>query len=844
MLVQGFFVIFFFKYKQRILKKLKPDCMRLSESIVPFLLVILMPGFIVAQEVKFESNGRISKIDIKQEKDKKKIIFGIEIPKGELKNKIPLFDVTGLSSADQKEKAKIREILLEKIDEAITRLENPNDNLKIVLQEVWTGANKTLADCTNELKLIKGYIQANNKTNGAGLTLQIFQPLITPLDNYLFTASAKIYESEPNVAANESNTLKLWKIDAFNKFIIDYYTATYTDADIKGFSVSKLVAYSQYLSKQYNDAIALCRKIYEANGIVTVTDYGKIVAFLNQLSTAGNTYANAKALLNKDWFKQWIWFKGGDIKLNPLDFSTDEFLKKYPKYDVVKGKIFDEYIDSVLKKFAANDTFGKVEQFKKILALKGTGNETFESAERLKKIEEFNKARSGLLTTKYLLNEITVPEKGEFYSYSAKGKIDAIDNKKEYLTSPIRTDETKTLAIHNVQKGLKADISITSTPIKDQSAFQEQVDTLAGLIGKVAGYATSLSGFGGILSLLTTNAKLPNDIIDIVKQNVGITVVQSTVPGTARGSFRRIETKYFSFTKYLEKYLRDKDIFIQKTFDIIIALPKFSGDNNERVGDNEMPSAAFQMKMDDFIAEYLKKYKTDQTATISQLSKDSSILSQLYPVFANSTLPPKKLEEEKDEVPAYSSVIVDTKTSDDAVKKDINVFAFKAKEADTTKIDKFSYKVGKNHRFQFSAGLAYTFSNFVQSIAKEENGTILITNTAQQYRLSVGVHIHWGRGLFLQDNRFLGNFWERSSVYVGVGIPKPLENIYLGYSYDLFPGLKTIAGAHIYRNDKYNIQNNAIIDKRMRYAYAGPFFAIQIDPSSLLKAFNFIGKKS
>ena len=190
----------------------------------------------------------------------------------------------------------------------------------------------------------------------------------------------------------------------------------------------------------------------------------------------------------------------------------------------------------------------------------------------------------------------------------------------------------------------------------------------------------------------------------------------------------------------------------------------------------------------------------------------------------------------------YHSKALSTEPYDSPVKNELQLVSFKGK--DSVKIgQKFAYKVGKNYRFQLSAGIAYTFKDYIQSKAEEKDGKIAITSTAQNYRLIVGVHIHFGKGLFLQDNRFLGRFSERSSFYIGVGVPKPLENVYTGLGYDLVPGLKITAGVHIYRNDKYTIQNNSIIEQRMQYKCAGPFAAIEIDPSSLLKALNIINAK-
>ncbi len=120
-----------------------------------------------------------------------------------------------------------------------------------------------------------------------------------------------------------------------------------------------------------------------------------------------------------------------------------------------------------------------------------------------------------------------------------------------------------------------------------------------------------------------------------------------------------------------------------------------------------------------------------------------------------------------------------------SVEKKVAIYSFKAK--DTVQIAELKFKTDAYHRFQLSAGLAYTTSLFVQSSAKEENGQITISNNAQQFRLILGVHVYLGKGLFVHDNSFPGRFTERISAFAGVGIPKPLENVYLGFGYDVTP---------------------------------------------------------
>jgi len=110
-----------------------------------------------------------------------------------------------------------------------------------------------------------------------------------------------------------------------------------------------------------------------------------------------------------------------------------------------------------------------------------------------------------------------------------------------------------------------------------------------------------------------------------------------------------------------------------------------------------------------------------------------------------------------------------------------------------------------------------------------------LANETQQFRMVLGLHTYFGKGLFLQDNHFSIKL-PRWSVFTGVGIPKPLDNFYLGAGVDLVPGLKLVTGAHFYKYTKYTFRNDQLLDKVNTYKLAGPFVSLNIDPPSFLKA--------
>lgn len=761
---------------------------------------------LMSQDILFDKKGKLLTLNTKD-------------------NKIPAFTSTDFNAMSNAEKQKVREIIIEKIADAITKLSTTDNKVNALLKEIWT--RPTPDEIKKELEKLKLALETD-------AVPALTDPALTPINDLV---KDHLLSTSPNIFAGSTGgngpKLSIIKKDAFNDFIISYYKAT-INGTITQITLSELLDYTNILAAYYKEGSDLSKKIYEAKGEVTITLYKEIVNFTNKIEAGNTLFTKSKSLLNKDWFKQWFWIKGGELQLNPLDFSTDEFLAKFPRYDLAKGEIFNAYIDAVIQKYMLYDTIGKVNDFKKILAQRGTGNEQFELADRQNMITANNAGKKNQLTHSIVLNDVEIPAKGNFHTISASDGFTGTNNKEEVPTDPKRSGEIKTIVVHNVSRGSKASILETSSPIKDQSKFQADVDTIAGLIGVVAGYTTTFGAISNALSGFFSSQKNSNGIIEAG--------VPSTFLKIIPGARTNASIPYFNPELYIiDSLLKKRDLYEPAVFSAQIRLPKYSSLRQIQPLSSLAPGSSLETLIKEFVVNYNIALKTHQEPAIKTLEKDSMLLAGILPVFANATLPPKKIQSIDEKDPVYYSKILKSKKYDEPSKVEATPIIVKG--TDTTKLDPFTFKVGKTYRFQVSAGLVYTTSNFIQSTAKEEGGKVVIENTAQQFRLAVGLHIHLGKGLFLQDNRFAGNFLERSSVYIGVGIPKPLENVYVGYSYDFFPGLKTIAGAHIYRNDKYTIQNNSITDRRTKYEFAGPFVAIQIDPASLLKALNFIPKK-
>jgi hypothetical protein len=109
----------------------------------------------------------------------------------------------------------------------------------------------------------------------------------------------------------------------------------------------------------------------------------------------------------------------------------------------------------------------------------------------------------------------------------------------------------------------------------------------------------------------------------------------------------------------------------------------------------------------------------------------------------------------------------------------------------------------------------------------------------EQARFMVGLKFHvFGGGAEVDDNRFTFHP-RRLAIAAGVGLPKPKDDLYLGLSYDLYPGFNVNLLCQWYRSDVVDLKNGQVLETGSVYQ-ATPAIAVTLDSSlftSLLKLF-------
>ncbi len=788
-----------------------PNTMR--KVFLKIQFVIFISCFSLAsnsQNILFDSSGLLlnSQYDIAKKDTEKKILGLIKWKKKSHYRNFPTREIKDFVEIDVALKKSDRDILIEKLDGTINLLDPDNTDksgLQIFLENIWASELQTYR---NDLINTRAYLSGNGES--APLALTVINNINEPIKNNLFSGSKSIFKIKDPYLKDAHHVIELWRRFPLNQFTIDYYNSVSMPPIIRDFSMSTLLRYNSFVYSQYPLSDSLIKNLIASKKEISLRQLKEINEF-NSILANTVEYTELIALLKNPWFKHWFWFRGGQLRLNPLNFTTESFYKKYPEFDATKASIFNKYIDQVLERYILYDSLGKVEELKKILALKDAGKDIYSLSDKIKTITETNKlAQANLQQTERLVNKVVIPEKEVHYSFTAIGDFKSANNNRSYLGKLLTEEESKTIILHNIPADRKGGTTVKTIVSPDISEVQKITDTVAGIAVQLGLLAGQFSPYAGVLNFFSNT-----------KNTGGVKIVSAT--STQERLAGRSPLMLDCLKESIKEYDNDS-IFrvVVNEMEIDAATPYYES------------NPAHKAKAQEFLDKYTQ---IAAKKLYDKLRMDSLNLAVLYDFIANSTLPPTKLNAKENKQPLYYSAILTTPPSTDAQKEEITVFTSKS-EKDTTKITTFSYERGKHHRFQLSAGISYTFGDVTQSSAREENGRIIISNSFQQYRFTVGAHVHWGKGLVLKDNRFPGNFVERSSVYVGIGIPKPLENIYLGYSYDFLPGLKTIVGIHLYKHNKYEIQNNTIISERLRYNVTFPFLAIHLDPVGVLKTLN------
>jgi hypothetical protein len=204
------------------------------------------------------------------------------------------------------------------------------------------------------------------------------------------------------------------------------------------------------------------------------------------------------------------------------------------------------------------------------------------------------------------------------------------------------------------------------------------------------------------------------------------------------------------------------------------------------------------------------------------------------------------LEEITDTIPRFKSQAFLPDTKEAPYKFEYSLT--KVVKSDTAKAGYLKYKTdssyfnaGKRYRFQLAAGLAYSFAPIVRTNIDTSKNSFSVNKDENKMRIIAGVRFYLGKGIYLHDNRFIPRgklgWLDKTSIMIGVGIPRPLDNYYIGAGYDIVPGFNINFGSHFYRYINYQVANNTIVDNSSILKVNG-YVAITLDPTLFVKIFK------
>lgn len=535
-----------------------------------------------------------------------------------------------------------------------------------------------------------------------------------------------------------------------NDFVLSYFAALDCSVARKSFSNLSRSDMAQLLAaarKQQREATSLLR---DSLSILSSSELSKsLTAARRRIQQLGLV-----SLLRTPWVKQWLWYREGELCLNPLLF-TDEALLKTPVNDSARANYLSQYTKRVLNKRLSESKQFNIASYVEDVKFLGKEKTLFTDSTAYKQAVARNRAAAlRYQSVGQVINKVRLPHPQNDLvgigfvntSYDALARVRALD--------PITTDTRVVVAAHNMaRKHTLKLVRTQATFIKDWSGTQQALDE-------------GLAGFGELTS--STAA-------------VVIKALNATKKDTVFNS---------------RKSKSDKDNF----------------------------------------------------SLIKKLREDNLYLGISIQLADTASLPPHRVKPLLDTDPVWHTELAATTLSDST-----KTYVYKLQDVppkgstdEPVSFASFSYKTGKRHIIQFSAGLAYSFRPVRTTELNTTGGQLTYSTTDTRFRVFAGVNIYpLRKGVFLQDKTFTGlrtgnprNFQSRLNVQLAVGIPRPLDNVYLGLGYDLGPGIRLNSGVHLHGYTAYEVANNRVLTQGTTYD-AVPYLAVGIDPVTFVKSLVF-----
>ena len=247
------------------------------------------------------------------------------------------------------------------------------------------------------------------------------------------------------------------------------------------------------------------------------------------------------------------------------------------------------------------------------------------------------------------------------------------------------------------------------------------------------------------------------------------------------------------------------------------------------------------------IASYRNSLRNFETTLIQLKGRVKSTLSiiqrSLPPILTYDTSGYFFEEEQKDITPDYRTIVFTPALPEPPKKIVYEVYSslpgklIDGKDpADSNFVIRHKFNYAKRHIIDFSVGLAYTTTDY---LVKSNSGNSLPQITeGDRFRPIAGMHIY-PAGLLKVNNSAMPSL-DRLSLFLGLSFKNALDNLYPAVSYDVVPGIRIMGGLHLYKDTRYTIANNVVVDQASAFRSSGGFISLNLEPSTVIKLIGLI----
>lgn len=688
-------------------------------------------------------------------------------------------------------------------------------------------------------------------------------------NNYLDT-KIKFYKLDPSDNLSVFR-LKVIKTNIINNFLLSYYTKSIADPNNQPLDELNTANFESIRSRAVPQQRALNTSLSELRRTINLSTLNRAYDTHNHFDKYQKNDLLFK-VLRTPWAKAWLWRSDGIIKLDPLPFNDEITLYlKFPP-DTSKVRLFNKYVQKTLASKLKDPKDLDIIAFTTDISSQGKASSLFIDTAAFRKAKNDNRAAIiKTCLTKSVSNDIVVPKAKPNLHY-----LTYLNSQKDPLSFPAKpevmsVEDRVVFTVHNLDKGHSLKLICKSSETKDQSPAAAQLDDVfTGILSTT----TSLGKLAIGAFTSATSKNLPRKGMFQLKALSPSETVTTAAPASKNKS-KKPQFKESTAHKMFRMAVSEE--LFWSNMEQIIKSSMNSGEindgnqrtdshrflgilNHDEIEYNETVFTTIKKRYsgrvrkyfsdrnfqayESLIGEISNAYFTEFTnevaapAILNAVRDDSLLLSTSLTVLNESGIPPRKVTPQTDEIALYHSDYAATPQSDTT--KAYTCLLQDEVNSKPATFSTYQYRTGKRYRIQFAAGLTYTTSPVRNPELTTTNGQVNYTTTDTRYRVYAGLHIYPWR-IMLQDKHFFGtkqNWYTRINILAGVGIPKPLDNFYLGLGYDLGPGIKVNTGVHLHGYTKYEVFNNQLVNQAQVYEAVGPFFSIGIDPATFVKAFT------